>query len=187
MNSSTIRGFTCKSGEQTCVAQLTSATVATVTCESGTSAHFSHLTIPFAVELTDTASIISTFVMYAPLFQLNYQSSDLPPSPTTTSSSRTGNNIATTRSSSSGGGGATLASSVPVQGPSPVGTLIGIGVGVAGGVVVLALIGFWVIRARRIRRLAASVANQGVKQLPPVELGGGGHTMAFEMPADAKT
>lgn len=208
MRSPTSRGFSCFNGVQTCISLLTSATVATVTCESGTSAHFSHLTVPFAVELTDSASIISTFSVWAPMVQLKYQSSDLPPSsitpsPTTTSGS-TGDSIATTSSSNNN---AALITDAPVQDSLPVGSRVGIGVGVAAGVIILAIIGFCAVRVWRRRRLVAPVtyqeaeqpreqpppfAYQDVKQsapVGPVELGGTDHITPithYEMPADAK-
>lgn len=178
-----VRGFTCYNPSQTCVAVLTSTMVPTVTCESGTSADFSYMTIPYAVMLTDTASIISTFRVYAPLLQLNYQSSDLPASATGPSSTDSTDVVLTGRPSST-----TIASATPQptsqsQGLA-VGARAGIGVGVAGGVILLALIAFLVIRRRR-RRAAPLSNHQPVQKAKlPVELWGAGHTTAFEMSAE---
>ncbi|KAE9369984.1 hypothetical protein N431DRAFT_345662 [Stipitochalara longipes BDJ] len=60
----------------TCQFVVSSTSVPVMTCHSGTTTDFSYLQVPFTV--SNTAE--PTFTLYAPLIQINWQSSDLLPS-----------------------------------------------------------------------------------------------------------
>jgi hypothetical protein len=74
----------------TCQFIASSTSMAVITCESGTSAGFTYLQAPITISNT-----VTDFTLYAPLVQINWQSTDLSSSsPATTSSS--GSSPATT-------------------------------------------------------------------------------------------
>ncbi|KAI1464674.1 uncharacterized protein F4812DRAFT_150151 [Daldinia caldariorum] len=147
-------GYACSRHDsgQTCITTLTSTTVPTVTCESGTSAHFEYVTIPYAAVDASFVHVISTFTVYAPLFQLNHQATDLP--------SITEEAIGTSTSSSST---TSTTSTMSIQMfPPPTsptessnrpglsaGVQAAIGCGVAFGIIISLTIAFFVFRSRR--------------------------------------
>ncbi|KAI1395036.1 hypothetical protein F4819DRAFT_506218 [Hypoxylon fuscum] len=158
-------GYTCSLSNggygQTCTAQLTSTSVPTVTCESGTSAQFEWLTIPYAVATTDSVEIVSTFIAYAPLFQLNNKIAD-PSSFSSTSSSSgpsslpsTPISLATSVSSPNG----PSESSLPRQGLST-GAQAGIGCGVGLGAILIGAVAFCLFRSRRRNRGETEIKHE---------------------------
>ncbi|KAI0380903.1 hypothetical protein F5Y04DRAFT_256208 [Hypomontagnella monticulosa] len=160
-------GYTCSLGEigQTCFAAMTTSSLPTVTCDAGTSAQFEFLTIPFAVPVSDSAKIISTFTAFAPLFQLNHQASDLP----TTGQGVTSTGSKPTSSSTTGDIGSTTSLQTPPtsspesQGLSA-GASAGIGVGVALGAILLGVGAFLMYRSRK-RKAAYQLGGA----LPPLK------------------
>lgn len=132
---------------QTCITTLTSTTVPTVTCESGTSAHFEYVTIPYAAADVSTIQVISTFTVFAPLFQLNHQASDL--SSTTNKAADTSISSAISSSPSQ----TSPIQALPTQSSSAqglsAGAQAGIGCGVALGIILLGTIAFCLFRSRR--------------------------------------
>lgn len=65
---------------QTCVLTATSTSFVTVQCHSGTFVEFSAVTIPNTV----SDKVLQSYVLFAPLYQLNFQASDVPAKPTST-------------------------------------------------------------------------------------------------------
>ncbi|KAI0114920.1 hypothetical protein F4814DRAFT_298334 [Daldinia grandis] len=143
------RGYACSrhSGGQTCITTLTRTTVPTVTCESGISAHFEYVTIPYVVADSGTFQIISTFTVFAPLFQLHHQASDLP-STTETATDPSANDLISSLLSQTPPLQALPTQSSSGQGLS-VGAQAGIGCGVAFGIIILGTIAFCLFRSRR--------------------------------------
>ncbi|KAI2639727.1 hypothetical protein GGS26DRAFT_281364 [Hypomontagnella submonticulosa] len=131
---------------------MTSASLPTVTCDAGTSAQFEFLTIPFAVPISNSAKIISTFTAYAPLFQLNHRASDLPATAQGVTSTGTSPTSSTTTSDTAS---TTSLQTSPTSSPESqglsVGAQAGIGVGVALGVILLGVGAFLMYRSRKRR------------------------------------
>lgn len=78
---------------QTCTLVVTSSTIPTVTCDGSKSQNFGFQTVP------DPEASITAFSMFAPMVQINWQSSDRPA--TTTSSTGTGSTAPSTRPTTS--------------------------------------------------------------------------------------
>ncbi|KAK4646952.1 uncharacterized protein QC761_100190 [Podospora bellae-mahoneyi] len=74
---------------QTCTLVVTSSTIPTVTCDGSKSQNFGFQTVP------DPEASITAFSIFAPMIQINWQSSDRPA--TTTSSTGTGSTASSTR------------------------------------------------------------------------------------------
>lgn len=176
---------------QTCVMTATSASFITVQCDTGAFAEFSDVTVPNTV----SNKVLSSYVLFAPLYQLNFKESDLPvkttsqsptPSsspassrPTTSLPSQTSGSPTATSSPTTGSGSASP-SATPPPGVDPSGGLatgakIGIGVGVALGALLLIALAV-ILRGRRKRkeRAAAPIgAGQDRKEKgPQAELAG---------------
>jgi hypothetical protein len=145
---------------QTCYKYIKTGSFPTVQCASGSSNKFSYVTVPQTVTatpentvtgavVTPTVVAISQFLVYAPLFQLNFQSTDITSS---TTSASTGSGITTS----------TL-TTTPTQSPSS-GLTTGAqaGIGVACGILGLFLIGAlaWWLRKRSRR-------SKVIPTLPP--------------------
>ncbi|KAI1808426.1 hypothetical protein F4811DRAFT_238397 [Daldinia bambusicola] len=138
---------------QTCITTLTSTTVPTVTCESGTSAHFEYVTIPYAAVDASSVHVISTFTVYAPLFQLNHQASDLP----SITEEIIGTSTTTTSSTTSTTSTISIEISPPPTPPTEssnrsglsAGAQAAIGCGVALSIIISLTIAFFVFRSRR--------------------------------------
>jgi len=87
-------GYGCANiGGQTCTMIATSAVIPTVTCDGSRSGDFAFKTVP------DTAASVTAFSLFAPLFQINWQSSDRPG---TTTRPGTGAGAQPTRTNSNG-------------------------------------------------------------------------------------
>ena len=160
---------------QTCVVTATSTTLETVMCDLGTYSGFSELTVPLTLDGND----VSSYVVFAPLIQLNFKSSDITTTtvPSTTSKTAatagsTGQSLpsSTTGSTTSMAAGATTASSqssssstqsIPSSGSSSgsssgpsqsglsTGAKIGIGVGVGVGGLILVALAILLLLRRR--------------------------------------
>ncbi|KAI1329386.1 hypothetical protein F5Y16DRAFT_397571 [Xylariaceae sp. FL0255] len=165
-------GFTCNyepGGAQTCISAGTTGSFAAVTCSSGTSDGFNYFNVPETTAVTEsggatTTAFISTVAVYAPLFQLLYQSSDVSQAQQTSASISIGLNGGSTSSSSSSTGSSGLS----------VGARAGIGVGVAIAVlVILAAIIAFGIRKRK-QKQNASYVNEIMTFEPRPQPGGGG-------------
>ncbi|KAI0847968.1 hypothetical protein F5Y00DRAFT_108534 [Daldinia vernicosa] len=144
-------GYACSrnAAGQTCITTLTSTTVPTVTCESGTSAHFEYVTIPYAAADVSTIQVISTFTVFAPLFQLNHQASDFPSTTNKATVPSTSGAISLSPAQTS------PLQALPTQSSSAqglsAGAQAGIGCGVALGIILLGTIAFCLFRSRRRR------------------------------------
>ncbi|CZS85583.1 unnamed protein product [Fusarium graminearum] len=177
-------GFQCKytSGvdkAQTCFSIATTGSFAAVQCSSGKSNGFGYLDIPNTVAETNSGSeeavTVSSFTVYAPLFQLHFKSSDLPSTKTgsitidsiTTSSSGSSSSAEPTQASSSGGGLSTGAKA---------------GIGVGAGLGFIALIGVALFFMRRRKRHTAAPA---LTEVPKSELTAGQNQHAAELHAQS--
>ncbi|KAK4106968.1 hypothetical protein N658DRAFT_520411 [Parathielavia hyrcaniae] len=156
---SAVTGF-CSGTELVNVGQLTLPT-AIITASSGTGA-------PAPVQ-TETRPV----TLYAPMFQLNYQSSDMAAlSPSTsmgatatgsTSAPNDSSNAATDSSSSSpAASNAPVAASESNQPGLSTAALVGIAVGAAVGTILLAAVVSWVWIKRRRQRAAQTVGPDGI-------------------------
>jgi LPXTG-motif cell wall-anchored protein len=160
-------GFKCLNNgiAQTCVLYASSTSFPIVTCQSGTSAAFSYYTLPTTVSATVTsaskvsvtAATITAFNMYAPMIQINWQSSDLP----TTSTSTSGTSSASSRTSQT--------SIAQASSKLSTGAEAGIGVGVALGVIAIGIISWVLYRRRRKQEYVAAAGHS-----PTAEIGGSG-------------
>ena len=160
---------------QTCVVTATSTSFVTVQCDSGTFVEFSAVTVPNTV----SDKVLSSYVLFAPLYQLNFKASDVPAKTTTTSTTPTSSLTSTpltlpttgipspTSSSASSAPTSTSASSttpgtnVPASTPDPSGGLsagakAGIGVGVALGTLLLVALAFLFFRQRKRKQNATT-------------------------------
>jgi hypothetical protein len=139
---------------QTCYKYIRSGSFPTVQCASGSSNEFSYVTMPQTVTATPentatgavvspTVVAISQILVYAPLIQLNFQSTDIGSSTTST-----GNDITTSTLTSTFTGN-------PNPGSTSGGLTTGAqaGIGVACGIIGLLLIGalVWWLRKRSQR------------------------------------
>jgi LPXTG-motif cell wall-anchored protein len=136
-------GYTCTNTlAQTCISTASSASSAVfsaVSCESGTSGSVSSYTLPITIGTGNSVAIISTYIIYASLIQINRQSSDLLATTTTPSSI---SSLPSTTSTSA------TSTSQPQSGLST-GAQAGLGVGISLGVVVVALLLFFLYRRRK--------------------------------------
>ncbi|KAK0732453.1 hypothetical protein B0T21DRAFT_290944 [Apiosordaria backusii] len=80
---------------QTCTLVVRSSTIPTVTCDGATSGNFGFQTVP------DREASITAFSLFAPMIQINWQSSDRPAAATTSSSTGTGPTTPSTRTTTS--------------------------------------------------------------------------------------
>ncbi|KAF5248376.1 hypothetical protein FAUST_312 [Fusarium austroamericanum] len=177
-------GFQCKytsgvDNAQTCFSIATTGSFAAVQCSSGKSNGFGYLDIPNTVAETNSGSeeavTVSSFTVYAPLFQLHFQSSDLPSTKTgsitidsiTTSSSGSSSSAEPTQASSSDGGLSTGAKA---------------GIGVGAGLGFIALIGVALFFMRRRKRHTAAPA---LTEVPKSELTAGQNQHAAELHAQS--
>ncbi|KAI0134063.1 hypothetical protein BJ170DRAFT_183415 [Xylariales sp. AK1849] len=144
---------------QTCSAAIASSTIPTVTCESATSAHFSYQAVPWAVFENTTTKIMSTFYAYAPLFQLNYQSSDIASLSTTVTSEQSVPTDTSSKPAASSSATTVEASQGQQSDLSP-GAVAGIVIGAALLVIALATISICVFRAQR-RKRGQSLSHEG--------------------------
>jgi hypothetical protein len=94
---------------QTCVTTLHSATFSTVQCASGVLTNFAAATVP---RTAANNQVLSSYVLFAPLYQLNYQQSDLPPGGLPGQSTTSGGQ---TQSSSAGGSSPSPSSTLATQ------------------------------------------------------------------------
>ncbi len=89
-----LSGYGCANiNGQTCTSIATSTNVPTVTCDGNKQGPLGTQTVP------DTKASITAFSLFAPMFQLNFQSSDLPSS-TSSSSSKPSTSTSTSTSTS---------------------------------------------------------------------------------------
>jgi hypothetical protein len=125
----------------------------------------------------------SSYIIYAPLIQLNFQSSDIPAkstnaatgSPTGTVSSSPGSSPTSGDSAATalpGGEGQSLGSGEDDAGTLTQAQKAGIGIGVAAVVVILGFFLFWFFRRIRKRKMVAmgklpDSENNGAVPLPP--------------------
>ncbi len=155
-----------------------SATFPVVSCQSGTSGAFNFLTIPTVVS---TASI-SSFRLYAPLIQINWQASDLPSTTSTVTTTSTSSASSTTPTGP-------IKSDEP-KSNSSTGGKAGIGIGVAFLAIAILAAAFFLVRRHR-RRNGYGPAELGspTQTGPPVsyELNGSkGAYNAAEMPQQGR-
>jgi hypothetical protein len=157
----------------------TSTAFVTVQCNSGTFVEFSAVTVPNTV----SDQVLSSYVLFAPLYQLNFQASDVPAKATTTSTPSssltstpltlptTGIPSPTSSSSpsssspaSSGAGNGTSATGISASPTAPAdsqnglssGAKAGIGVGVALGALLLITLAIFFFRIRKRKQEAAT-------------------------------
>ncbi|PCH02201.1 Hypothetical protein PENO1_038890 [Penicillium occitanis (nom. inval.)] len=174
-------GYACASNiGQTCSLQIASTTEPLLTCSTGASTITTSVVLPETVTTTASSSIvgfetISQFVIWAPLFQLNYQATDLPTSsslstaPVTDTTALPSNTTSSDSSGSSSSHTTTIAVAVTVP------------------VVIVALIAavlgwwFWRKRASAARGSYAAPPPPGPDDIPtsPTELSS--HTALAEM------
>ncbi|KAI0145425.1 hypothetical protein GGR57DRAFT_298026 [Xylariaceae sp. FL1272] len=151
-------GFRCQydgDGAQTCVSVATTNSFAAVTCSSGSSQDFNYYDVPATATITQSeetaTTVISRVTIYAPLFQLNFQQTDLPSSsssPTKTTSSTSSETTSASSQSQSASASAGLST----------GAKAGIGVGAAaGGLLLIGAAALFIYRRRR--RPAANSAE----------------------------
>ena len=137
---------------QTCFRHYTTGSFPTVQCSRGTSNKFSYLTVPATVTATQaptatggsrstTVAVLEEVLVYAPLIQINWQSTDRPsstplPGSTTSATSQT----------------ATPTSSTATPRPSGLSQGATIGIAVAAAIVGLVLVGALIVWMRRRRQ-----------------------------------
>lgn len=151
---------------QTCISIATAGSFAAVQCSSGQSVGFTYLGIPATVTETNSGSesafVLETFTVSAPLFQLNFQSSDLPATMTGSITISTDANTSST--------------STPAETGSPAGeglsTGAKAGIGAGVGVATVALIGallFFLLRRRKRTPTAELAAQSEPTEAPATE------------------
>ncbi|UKZ76498.1 hypothetical protein TrVFT333_004204 [Trichoderma virens FT-333] len=174
-------GFTCANiNGNTCIATATSTSIPTAFCDGTKLTDSGFETFPTVVTFTqtDTASGVvdvetSTrqMVLYAPMFQLNFQSSDLPASTTTASTTST-SNTATTRTTSSTSqqtttSGADNGAAINPSSGLSNGAKVGLGVGLGLGVAFLLAFAAFIYYYRRSKKLKSLwVANLRTPKFP---------------------
>ncbi|KAH8887828.1 hypothetical protein GQ53DRAFT_270648 [Thozetella sp. PMI_491] len=130
---------------QTCVLTATTSSYITVQCNTGIFTSFSTVNIPATI----SGVVISKYIVFAPLYQLNFKASDIPStqsSGTATASSGPSSGSTTTLPRST----STVVDDTPSSSSGLSGTAkIGIGVGAAVGAVLLLVIAFLLWRLRR--------------------------------------
>ena len=155
-------GFTCYGTVQTCLSIMTSGSYLAGICQSPVASltDLQYITIPgtntVTYALTTSTATLSKAALFAPLFQLNWQSKDLP---TTTTSSP----------SSSLTGTASTSSPTATVGPTPssgLSTGATIAIAVVIPVVVIAIAGVlacrWFRRRRQNRASAVPPSTEGI-------------------------
>ncbi|KAI8634263.1 hypothetical protein F5Y19DRAFT_412738 [Xylariaceae sp. FL1651] len=160
-------GFRCKfnpgvDGAQTCYSIASTGSFAAVHCSSGTSNGFNYYGVPTTATATGgistategtSTTVISVVTIYAPLFQLLYQSTDLPSvQPASTTSTAISSSITSTTTTIPAPSSSQLA-----EGGLSTGAKAGIGVG--AGIAGLALLGAAVFFFFRRRREPAHVSE----------------------------
>ncbi|ETS73828.1 hypothetical protein PFICI_14774 [Pestalotiopsis fici W106-1] len=163
---------------QTCISVGSTGSFAAVQCSSGQSEGFTYLDLPATVTETvsssESALILETFTLSAPLFQLNFQSSDLPSTvtgPITITTDATTSSASTfpqTASSASGG----------------LSTGAKAGIGVGAGLAVIALFGALLFYFSRRRKRPAELAGPLPTETPKPELAGQAYTVPTELHAN---
>ncbi|KAK4041293.1 hypothetical protein C8A01DRAFT_14965 [Parachaetomium inaequale] len=170
-----LKGYKCTNiNGNTCIAAKTQLTIATASCSGSQVVGLGQATIPVIIEITTTETATATsgqgaiavqttteeVLMLAPMFQLNYQASDLetgttsPPSATSTDSS-----------------------AATDQGGLSTGAIVGIGVGAALGALLLGAVAILLfMRNRKRQRELAPESNA-------IELHSWSGPHAVEMPA----
>ncbi|KAH6880377.1 hypothetical protein B0T10DRAFT_412231 [Thelonectria olida] len=160
-------GFRCKEGDaQTCYSLVTTGSFAAVMCSDGSSNDYGYVDVPKTVvsvvsESTAT-SVLGTVTIYAPLFQLNFQSSDLPSSSTAGTDSTEAHSTETQSAETS-----RASDQSDNDGGLSVGAKAGIGAGV--GALALLIIGvavFLFLRKRRGRTPPAELPSTPGKPPP---------------------
>lgn len=150
------RGYTCtNSNGQTCALVVTSTTVTTGYCPSSTLV----LEALMTRTLPDDALSLSTLSMFAPMFQLNFQSTDLPPAstsstgPAQTGTSSTGSAQAGTSGTPSPTSPPTTAPTVPAANDNSLSTGAIAGISLSAALVAISLAIFVaIVWRRRVRR-----------------------------------
>ncbi|KAA8652870.1 hypothetical protein EYZ11_003155 [Aspergillus tanneri] len=182
------KGYTCDYTPgpyqaQTCHSVYFSGSFPAVQCSAGSSNGFSYQRVPATVTATTTASssamlatyTVSSYIIKAPLIQINHMATDLP---TRTSSSNSSQAVTSASTSSSA-----ATTEISVANPASslsVGAKVGIGVGagVAGLALIALLAWLWVLRRRR----------HGVKTAPSQYYSlahkARGNSFKSELPAD---
>jgi len=174
-------GFTCSSIEvsntyaQTCVLTVTSASFSTVRCDDGSYNNFNLVTFPRTVG----GNVQSSFVLFAPLIQLNFKAGDVPSTVTrgtvstpgaSPGASGTGGNTGPTGSAVqsvplNGGSGSPSGDTAEPSGsssPQPrlsAGAKAGIGIGAAIGAIVLVVLLILLYRTWQRRRQTKVIAE----------------------------
>jgi len=189
------RGFACANiNGQTCIRIVSSTTLPTMSCR-GNSAVFATMTLP------DSGARVTSLSVYAPLIQLNFQSSDLTPTQTTIQNPSGDEQLTLAP-------GAPQSTGLGIGGrPTPTNTngspgsnsgsgfSVGamVGVGVAGGLAFLAALvgGCWVwqrrLRQRRDRKDAAMQKLDNLYEASrPTALGGDGYSRYEVKPLPAR-
>jgi hypothetical protein len=169
-----LRGFRCHNQNgNTCIALITSGTetaVPTGTCSGSQLVSLAEGTFPDTITITATATgtagaevtrvVAREITLLAPMFQLNYQSSDLATGSSSTSSTgsalsettRAESSASTTNPASSDSTSSTSPSTVG-QGGLSTGAVVGIGVGAALGGIVLGILAILLfLRSRKRKR-----------------------------------
>ncbi|OIW29250.1 hypothetical protein CONLIGDRAFT_633403 [Coniochaeta ligniaria NRRL 30616] len=156
---------------QTCVQTATSTSFVTVQCDSGTFVEFSSVTVPNTI----SDKVLQSYVLFAPLYQLNFKASDVPAkttstsgptsSPTSTPLTLPTTGIPSQTSSSSSSSATETGSPTAPAAPTDAsglssGAKAGIGVGVALGALLLTALAILFFRLRRRKQnMAASTAG----------------------------
>ncbi|PTB44215.1 uncharacterized protein TrAFT101_002775 [Trichoderma asperellum] len=156
-------GFTCNTqGDNTCMQTITqSTTFPTAYCSDTDLASYAIATFPTITTVTTTetgtgttdvesSTSTRTMVLYAPMFQLNFHSSDLATSTTTSST-------ASSTASETGSGNGTSSKS---SGGLSDGAKIGLGVGIGLGVAFLLAFGAFIYYYRRSRHNAMPIGSE---------------------------
>ncbi|KAH6990283.1 hypothetical protein EDB80DRAFT_168055 [Ilyonectria destructans] len=140
---------------QTCYSVATTGSFATVQCSAGKSNGFSYLELPMTYMETLSSEVATSTLravtIFAPLFQLNFQSTDIPTRSTPTSDTASGLSAKTVAASTS----ATSHADGEASTNSGLSTGVKAGIGAAAGVVFIAIIAaavFLFLRKRRTIR-----------------------------------
>lgn len=161
-----LRGFTCANNNgNTCIATATSTAIPTAFCDGTDLTDSATETFPTVVTVTqtDTASgevevstSTRTMVLFAPMFQLNFQASDLPASTTASTTRPSSTSTSTPSTTSAADDDKTSKSSGGLSSGARVGLGVGIGLGIA---FLLAFAGF-IYYYRRSRRVQLPLGGE---------------------------
>ncbi|KAI0903402.1 hypothetical protein F4823DRAFT_283286 [Ustulina deusta] len=170
-------GFRCKYNPgvdiaQTCYSIATTGSFPAVSCSSGTSNDFRDYYVPATVtetgesaDASPTATLISAVTIFAPLFQLHYQSTDSQPAPHTSLTTQTtaSSSVSTlTAPASPSSASPSVSAEVGLSSSAKA----GIGVGVAiGGALLLASAIFFYFQRRRARNPVSELTAGPVCEL----------------------